>query len=119
QRPIAPAGTVTEDSASFVLHDGLGRADVLASILQGLFANSLEIVDVEKESLFAVVDAWIEIARHGDVQNDQRSAGALLANRFESLLRHNGFGRRRCAQDDVGAHQGIVEPIPGDGFAWA
>ena len=75
---------------------------MFAALRQRLFSHSRQVVDVEHANAIAVVDRRVEVARHGNIQHDQRTAGSARLNHLVvSLPRDNRFGGSGGAERDV------------------
>ncbi len=85
---------------------------MLLALFQGLLADALEIVDVEEAGPVAVVDARVEVARHGDVEDHHRAALASRQDVVEAAARHDRLRRTGSAQDNVGLDERLVELLP-------
>src|SRR5205823_1659060 len=79
---------------------------------QCLLANALEVVDVEQAGAVAVVNARVEVARHGDVEDYCGAAAAFGEHVLPTLARDDRLRRAGRAEDDVRLRQRIVEPFP-------
>src|SRR5207244_75326 len=97
-RPVPPPVPVADETVLLLLHDRLGGGDMLEAVLEGLLADPFQIVDVEKTGPIAVVDPRVEIARHGDVQDDDRAARPGYLDFFVALARDDRLGRPRGAE---------------------
>jgi hypothetical protein len=64
-----PADQVRENGMRLFHDDRSGVSYVIAPLRQRVFAHASQVVDVEKPSAVTVVDARVEIARHGDVKD--------------------------------------------------
>src|SRR5437870_3445322 len=73
-RAVAAAAPGLEEAPRLLLNDALRGPYVPEPVLQRLFADPFEVINVEHAGALAVVDARVAITRHGDVQNDQRPA---------------------------------------------
>src|SRR5207302_591991 len=102
---LSPDPFLQETPFLFV-ENGLGGGDVLEPFLQCPRAASLQIVDIEQASLFTVMNARVEIARYGNIDNDERPGAAAGADLFIALQGHDRFRGAGSPQDDVGLFQG-------------
>src|SRR5262245_41610190 len=109
QRAVAAAGPVLLKAPHLLLDDRLSGADVLAALAKSALADRLQVVDVEKTRPVAVMDARVEVARHGDVENDRGAARALGENRIPAAARHDRLSSPSRAENDVGLSAGVVE----------
>ena len=62
----------------------------------------LQIVDVVEEHVFELRDGWIDIPRHGQIENAQRSPTAAGDDVTHTFPRDDRMRRGRRAERDVG-----------------
>jgi len=70
----------------------------------------------------AVVNARIEVARHGDVEDDHRCAfaprhGSPRQHAVETAARHDRLGRAGGAQDNISLDERVVQLVPRHGLS--
>ena len=111
-RAIAPTRPVLEERLRFLIDDRLGRLDVLETIARRRLADAFQIVDVEQAGAVAVVDARIEVARHGDVENDQRAARSPGVDALVALRASRSARERRWCSGRCRPSQQVVEFLP-------
>src|SRR5205807_893744 len=75
-RTIAPARPLPEELLHLLLNNCLGRTQMLAALSERLFLDGFQIVDIEHARAVAVVDARVEIAGYGDVDDHDGPATA-------------------------------------------
>ena len=68
-------------AVGFELHDGLCGLGLAAALNAVLLRDLLEIVDVVDEAAFEVVDGGIDVARDGDVDEEDRAVPAAMNKR--------------------------------------
>ena len=114
QAPTAPTGMASYPElhdVPLVLLLTKTSLNVREPFLQGLFPNACQIVDVEQASAVAIMDARVEITRHGNVQNHESSFAAPVDLSI-ALQRDDRLGGAGSRKNDVRAANGVVELFP-------
>ncbi len=76
-----------EADGGFALDDRLCRVDPLAAAFQVALDLGLQIVHVIKQDLFDIADGGVEVARHGDVEDQRQPELAARAGRVGTARR--------------------------------
>ena len=109
QRPQL-AGAMPNQKILELLIDNLSRGLDSARPLRLRVRNDLlEIVDVVEIDVFDLPHRRLNVARHGDVDDEDRPIAPLLHEVLESLAGDDRMGRARGGDDNVGGDQVLVE----------
>ena len=81
--------------------DRLGAHGLLAPAREARLHDRLEIVDVVEVAVLELVDRRVEVARHGDVDQEQRQPLAPAARSLDLLPCEHEAGRAGGRDDDV------------------
>ena len=108
-----------EVAVDLLVDDALGGGDLAAPAGDGLVGEALEVVHVEQGDAGQAADRRVDVAGHGDVDDEQRPAtpggqDGLEVGRLEQRLGRPGGG-----QQDVGGLEGGGEVVPLHGPAAA
>ena len=96
-----------------VADDGLGaRASSALRRARFSWTMRLQIVDVVEEHLIEIADRRLDVARHGDVDDEQRPVAPRPHDLFDARARQHRLGRAGGGDDDVGGRQRRVERRP-------
>ena len=99
----------------FLADDRLGARELGAAPRQVLLHDRLQVVDVVEEHLLELADRRLDVARHGDVDDEQRPVAPRPHHLFDARARQDRLGRAGRGDDDVGGRQRVVELVPRDG----
>ena len=96
----------------FLFDDRFGALELPAAPGEVLVDDRPQVVDVVEEHLIEVPDGRLDVARHGDVDDEERPVaprphGLLDPRPSEHRIRRPGRG-----DHDVGGGQRVVEPVP-------
>ena len=86
----------------FLGDDRFGALDLRAAARQVLLHDRLQVVDVVEEHLLDVADRCLDVARHGDVDDEQRIAPMPAGHRLDLRARDDRPLRSGRRDDDVG-----------------
>ena len=89
----------------FLAHDAIGVLRFTGTALTSLAHHSFEIVDVVEKDLALALDPRIDVARHREIDEEQASTPALLAQPVDELVLHHETRRARAGDHDVGFDQ--------------
>ena len=101
-RPMIHLG---HEAVRLLLDDPLGGGQFLVAEQAVVLAGRLEVVDGIEVDVGAVADERIEIARHGQIEDQQRPLPPRGVNGAELVEGHDGLSRARRADDQVGRGQ--------------
>ncbi len=97
--------------SAFRVDDRLRALGLAAPAGERLGDDRLEVVDVEEIAVFELVDRRVEVARHGEV-DQQQPASAALAHRARDRVRVEHVARRtRRRDDDVGGDEVLFDAL--------
>ena len=116
-RAGCPVIHLGHETARLLLDDPLGGGQFLVAQQAVVLAGRLEVVDRIEVDVRAVADGRIEIARHGQVENEQRPLPPRGVDGAEFVEGHDGLSRARRADDQVGRGQRGVQFLPGPRLA--
>ena len=111
---IRQGGNRRHDAASFepaqemdrLLGDHpLGLHDRLVADLQIILHDLSQIVDAVQKYIGQRARLWLDIARHGEIDDEYRRVPALLDHAFEQSLADDRQRARRAGHDDVELRQ--------------
>src|SRR5438105_6275115 len=75
-------------------------ADLLASKRKRLLRDRLQRIDVVKINAFHFIYVWMDVTRHRDINNEERTVDAIAQHRRETFRRkQRRFRSCRCNQD--------------------
>ncbi len=104
--------------AAQLLHDdALGVVRLFLALAAVLLHHVLQVVDVVEVGVAHAVDLGVEVARHGDVDEEDGPVTPVLERTLDTLTRDDVVRRRGGADDDVGGGQVPFEVLEGHGAA--
>ena len=89
----------------FLVDDRLGARELGAPPRQVLADDRLQIVHVVEEDLIQIADRGLDIARQGDVDDEERPVPPRAHRLLDRRSRQHGFGRAGGGDDDVGGDE--------------
>ena len=92
-------------AAQLLLDDALGVVRLFLALAAVLLDHMLQVVDVVEVGVAHTVDLGVEVARHGDVDEEDGPVPAVLQRALDTLTRDDVVRRRGGADDDVGGGQ--------------
>ena len=102
------------EAVDLLLDDLLGLGDDLAARAEVALHDRLQVVDVIQRDPVDVAAARVDVARHGDVDQQQRPAAALGHHQRQLLAAHDRVRRGGRGDDDVGLQQLLREFVQAD-----
>ena len=99
------------------LHDGFGAIGFYPPVGNMRGDHLLQVVDVVNEDAVQLVHLRIDVARHRDIDEEHRTVAAAAQELLAMLFAEDGMRRAGGADHDVGAGNGLVELLEGDGLA--
>ena len=120
-RSDAIAGTTSsealpvEEGIRLAGDDALGACGLLTAACERLRYDGLEVVHVVEVAALEVVDRRVEVARHGEVDEEERGATAGALNALELGAREDRPRRARAGDDDVCVREALLELVEGRG----
>ena len=100
--------------ASSSRDDRLGLLDFRRAPREVLLDDRLQVVDVVEEHLLDVADAGFDVARHRDVDDEERVAAVPARRRFDLRARDDRPLRSGRGDDDVGVAERLRQLFPGN-----
>ena len=99
---------------SFLVDNGLGARDLGPASRQILLHDALQVVDVVQEDLFDLADLWVDVAWHGDVDDEQRFGAPPAQDHLDVFAHDDGSLRSRRREDDIRIAHRLSQVRPGD-----
>ena len=98
-------------------NEGLGVSGLAAALGEVRGGDGLQVVDVVDEDAVELVDGGIDVAGHGNVNEEHGPITAAVHELLAVLAAEDGMGRTGRADDDVSLGGGFIELIEGDDSA--
>ena len=105
------------DAGELLLDDALGVVRLFLALAAVLLHHVLQVVDVVEVGVAHAIDLGVEVARHGDVDEEDGPMAAVLERALDTLSRDDVVRRRGGADDDVGGGHVPFEVLEGHGAA--
>src|SRR5262245_33884453 len=93
--------TRSDQRLRFLGDDGFATCDFIFALLEIIVGNRLQVIDVVEVDVFQEVNFRFDVARDGDVDQEQGAVSAPVHERFEFGAVQNVMRGRRAADDDV------------------
>ena len=97
-----------------LVDDGLGARDLGPASRQVLLHDALQVIDVVQEDLFDLADRRVDVAWHGDVDDEQRFGAPPAQDHLDVLAHDDGSLRSRRREDDVRVAHRLSQARPGN-----
>ena len=94
-----------------LLDDALGVLRLLLALVAVVLDHVLQVVDVVEVGVAHAVDLGVEVARHGDVDEEHGAVPAALEGALDDLPGDDVVRRRGGADDDVGDGEVLLEVL--------
>ena len=94
---------VAHERPGLLADDGRAPGDFLLALAKVIVGNGLQIIDVVEVNVLQKIDGRINVARHGDVNEQQRPVAAQFHQWLQLRPVKNIMRRGRAADDDVNA----------------
>ena len=107
-----PMVHLLHEQPGFFFDDRQRRRQFGVALLAVVGRGGLQIVDRIKIHAQPIADRRLEIARHRQIENQQRPLIALRLEPLEPLERHDRLCRAGGADDQIGGDQMLVEFFP-------
>ena len=120
QGPGGPAVSQGGEACGrLALDERPGLLEPLATIREVPLDLAAEVVEVVEHHLLQLADPGVEVARDGDVDDQEWAVAARPLDAGEAVEGHDRLGGGGGADDDVGLGQGVVERVEADDAALA
>ena len=102
RRAVQGLGASLDEQAARVLtNDRFAPDDFLPALLEIIVGDGLEVIDVIEVNVLQKVDLGVDVARHGDVDEQQRAVAAQFHQRLEPRAIEHVMRRGGAADDDI------------------
>ncbi len=105
-----------QEGAQLFIDDVLHAANLALAILAVRLDDAVQVVDVEEENVVEFAHCGIDVAGHGDVDEEQGPAAALVHGLTQRRRIDDEAGRCRGSDDDVDFDQAVTDGVEDDGF---